>query len=357
MYTQDLGRDFWFDFDNQTLWQRTRIISDAFQRGYFAQGWGLDSLPDFLRTSFADQNHPAPFVANVEPGKQGLLDLAAIQLQVIDRHLRDDESIRRAFEDFGQGVLYDDRAPRPPGRLVHMMDGSPDTWVGWQRWHGFIRAASLLGESPDRWLHVDRCMALAWAIQTEADPVNDNPANPGLPVARLDVLRNAWMTLSFEQLDWAFAKHRFRAPAPEALDAIQSPSVRASFGLAGTEPVYTYAGVQQILDAASAMGFPSHGGHGRFWLLPENEFLALPPIYGHSLIAEPGPDRGARSALVKVLKGTLANMPQMPLNQPPLGNDDIQYIEKWIDTLGSGQEKFAYSPPANVEDLTATLKA
>lgn len=356
MYTHDIGRDFWFDFDNQTLWQRTRFISDAYRRGYFAQGWGLDSLPDFLRSSFSDPKHPSMFVTSIERGKQGLLDLAAIQLQIVDRHLIDDEAIRLAFEDFGQGVLFDDRAPRPPGRRVHMMDGSPDTWVGWQRWHGFIRAVSLLGDSAVRWLHIDRCMALAWAIQTEANPANDNPANPRLTDSRLEVLRNAWMALSFEQLDWAFAKHRFRAPGPEALDAIGARVKDSALAL-GAAPSVTYAGVQQILESASGMGFPSHGGHERFWLLPENEFLSLPPIYGHSLIAEPGPNRGARSALVKVLRGTLAGIPQMPLNQPPLSSDDIQYVENWIDSLSNQQAKFAYSPPANVDDLTDTLKA
>lgn len=333
MYTKSIGREFWFDFDNQTLWQRTRVIADAFQRGYFSQSWGLDSLPDFLRASFSDPNHPDPFVATVEMGKRGLLDLAAIQLQIIDRHLKDDESIRSAFEDFGQGVLFDDRPPRPPGRRIHMMDGTPDSWVGWQRWHGFIRAASLLGESADRWLHVDRCMALAWAIQTEADPENDNQNNPGLPASRVDDLRNTWMGLTFEQLDWAFAKHRFRAPAPEAFDAIRSPSPHAGLAVTGAAPAVTYAGVQQILESASGVSFPHHDGHARFWLLPEDEFLALPPIYGHPLIADSGPDRGARSALVKVLKGTLAGIPQMPLNQPPLRSDDVQYIENWIDSL------------------------
>ena len=224
----------------------TRVIADAFQRGYFAQNWGLDSLPDFLRTSFADPNHPAPFGTTVEAGRRGLLDLAAVQLQIIDRHLKSDDEIRSAFEDFGQGILFDDRPPRPPGRRVHMMDGTPDNWVGWQRWHGFIRAASLLGDSADRWLHINRCMALSWAIQTEADPVNDKPDNPELPSARLDVLRQTWMTLTFEQLDWAFAKHRFRAPAPEAIDAIRSPNERGAFAArADTTP--NYAGVQQII--------------------------------------------------------------------------------------------------------------
>ena len=74
-----------------------------------------------------------------------------------------------------------------------------------------------------------------------------------------------------------------------------------------------------------------HAGQGRFWLLPLNEFLALPPIYGQQLIADPGPDRGARSALVGILKNELPDFPQMPLNRPPVAENNIQYIRDWID--------------------------
>ena len=84
--------------------------------------------------------------------------------------------------------------PVEPGRRVRMMDGTPDTWVGWQRWHGLIRAAVLLGPDPDRWLHVTQV---------------DNPNNPGLADNRLAELRAAWMSLGFEKLEWAFANASF----------------------------------------------------------------------------------------------------------------------------------------------------
>ena len=28
-YTRDIGREFWYDFDNQTLWNRTDEVNDA----------------------------------------------------------------------------------------------------------------------------------------------------------------------------------------------------------------------------------------------------------------------------------------------------------------------------------------
>ena len=198
-----------------------------------------------------------------------------------------------------------------------MMDGTPDTWVGYHRWHAFMRAAAILGSDAARWLHLNRSMALAWAIQTEADPDRSSPNNPGLPAARLAALRAAWMGLVPEQLDWAFVNHRFRAPAPEALQSVASRK--------------TYARVQQLLSDAAGTLQPFHDGHGRFWELSHADFMALPGIYGEQLIASPGPEQGARSALVKVLRGTLDGFPQMPLNRPPMNDGDIQYIQDWID--------------------------
>ena len=47
----------------------------------------------------------------------------------------------------------------------------------------------------------------------------------------------------------------------------------------------------------------------------------------------------------------------MPLNQPPLSGDDIQYVEDWIDSLEGTDQAFQYSPPANINDLTASQKS
>lgn len=326
-YSREKGRDFWYDFDNQTLWNRTPAVTGALQRGYFSQGLSLDSLADELRASFAREEHPQPFVARIEAGGPGLWDLAAIQLQIINAHLSDSDAIRSAFEDFGQGVLFDDRDPRPPGRRIHMMDGTPDTWVGYQRWYAFMRAARLLGSGPQRWLDLQRALGLAWAIQTEADPAVDNPNNPGLPAERLALLRTRWTSLSAEQLDWAFATHRFRAPSPDALTAMRAPAPTAD-----AQP-FTYAHVQQIFNNGAGNAQPNYDGQGRFWLLPLEEFLKLPPIYGQQLIAAPGANRGARSPLVQILRGTLPNFPQMPLNRPPLSGEDIAHVQAWIDSL------------------------
>lgn len=316
-YTRIRGRDFWYRLDNETLWQRTPQVNAALAAAYFNHGLTFDSVMDALRMSAAGTNHPGDFVNIVQVGQQGFLDLAAIQLNIMMAELGDNASIQSAFEDFGQGVLYDNRPPRMTGRLIHMMDGTRDTWVGYHRWHAFARAAGLLGADAAQWLHIDRCIALAWAIQTEANPPIDAQNNPDLPAARLAELRTAWMGLSSEQLDRAFATNDFRAPSATAI--------------LGTTAAVTYAQVQALLGAAAGVSFPMHMGHGRFWEKSYVDFMAIPHVYGHPLIAPPGPNRGQNSAMVKALRGTLAGTLRMPLNRPPMAAADIQLIESWID--------------------------
>src|SRR5437870_3196572 len=98
-YTRDQGRDFWFDFDNRTLFRRTPDVADAMNRAYFANHLDFDSVMNGLRTSFATPDHPAQFVALVQVGRQGFVDLAQIQFGIMQAHLEDMASIQSAFED------------------------------------------------------------------------------------------------------------------------------------------------------------------------------------------------------------------------------------------------------------------
>jgi hypothetical protein len=320
-YTRDKGREFWIDFDNQARFSST--FDDAYAKAYFDHGLSFDSIMNALRVSFARADHPAHFESVIRASRDGFRELASMQLTIMDAHLDDDAGIQSAFEDFGQGVLFDDRPSRPTGIKIHMMDGSPDTWVGYHRWHAFARAAVLLGADP-RWLHINRCISLAWAIQTEANPTVDSPTNPGLTNVRLDALRQAWIALPPEKLDWAFVNNSTRAPLASLM-----PVWSAALG--------RYARMQQLLGVAATDGAPSHVddagvAHGRFWELSYSDFMALPPIYGHTLIAAPGPNRGDRSDLVKVLKGPLPDgIPRMPRFRPAMDPADIQFIQDWID--------------------------
>lgn len=93
-----------------------------------------------------------------------------------------------------------------------------------------------------------------------------------------------------------------------------------------------YQQVQKLLaDAAGSDADPDHEQHGRFWELPYADFMALQTIYNVRLIGEPGPDRGKRSGLIRVLKGEQSGVPRMPLGRPPMSNENIAFIQTWID--------------------------
>lgn len=95
-----------------------------------------------------------------------------------------------------------------------------------------------------------------------------------------------------------------------------------------------YERVQEILSDVAMGSNPHHDGQGRFWekTLPDFKVLV---IYGQQLIADPGADRGARSALIRALRGdapfdrTVFN--RMPFGLPPVKPQDIQFIQSWID--------------------------
>src|SRR4051812_47169753 len=104
---RELGTEFWFDFDNQTLWRRTAEINAAIRSAYGQLGGSLDSPATLFAMSFRQPNHPVPFTTALAAGRQGFLDLAEAQRRIMVAHFGNDaDALREAFEDFGQGVLF-----------------------------------------------------------------------------------------------------------------------------------------------------------------------------------------------------------------------------------------------------------
>ena len=327
------GIEFWYDFDNQTLWRRTQEITDAFVLAYGPLGGSLDAPASLFALSFQQPNHPTPFINALQAGRQGFLDLAEAQRRIITAHFGNDaDALRFAFEDFGQGVLFDNRLPRRVTHFIHMMDGTPADWVGYHRWHAAIRAAMVFGADAAWYGQLCRNIALAWGVQTEANPPIDRNDNPGLPAARRQVLSDFWMGVDFAELDRAFVKFKKAAPRPEDL---QKPELMSFEAARVANSTTRYQRVQDILNRAAGDGTPFHEDRARFWNLPLVEFVAL-TVYDVPIIAPEGADRGARSGLIKALKGeapfgTGGDFPQMPLNRPPVAPGDIAYIQNWIN--------------------------
>jgi Copper binding proteins, plastocyanin/azurin family len=200
MYTRERAIEFWFNFDNAFLFQPAQEILQAYQ-----QIGGPDAFRRLFVLTRANGTYPAAFEQQAQAARDGLLRLTDAQLANMDRHFPNEpESLRQAFEDFGQGVLFDDR--RNVGDKVHKMDiGGPQfPPIGYHRWHGFIRAAVAAGADTERWLFLNRCVGLAWHIQSLAKPEEDNPNNPGLPEEQRASLRERWMAMSVDELDAAF---------------------------------------------------------------------------------------------------------------------------------------------------------
>ncbi|MGI9023351.1 MAG: hypothetical protein ACR2HV_09000 [Acidimicrobiales bacterium] len=210
--------EFWFQFDNAFNPGFGQVSDEVFE------AYAATDSPDgpLQRWNHHRRNgtYPDGFRQDMERARDSHLRLAELQLQIIDQHFAGDSDAERgAFEDFGQGVLFNDR--RPPTDKVHKMDigGPDDPPIGYHRWHACIRAAVTVGADPDRWLTIDRLVGLAWAIQSEARPEQDSATNPGLSAERLAALREHWTSLDFDALDTEFDSD----PFPRSAQGRQAP--------------------------------------------------------------------------------------------------------------------------------------
>jgi hypothetical protein len=147
--------------------------------------------------------------------KEEISFLFTEQTKIVNNHFGSDtQKVQRAFEDFGQGILFDNRMP--VNFKVHMMDliavsGTVGATRGYHRWHAFVRACAFVGESSESCLQWDRMISLGWAIQSHLKPKQDF-RNPKISSAKLHEFQNFWLNLNFEELDNAFE----RFPYPES---------------------------------------------------------------------------------------------------------------------------------------------
>ncbi|MCA9774736.1 MAG: hypothetical protein KC466_20115 [Myxococcales bacterium] len=209
-YTRERATEFWYEFDRGLA-----HTADKEVRGKVGAMGGRDHFLNLWRRHRSAGTLATGFVEDARASAGPIRAVSAMQLDVFDKHFGGDRDFeRRAFEDFGQGVLFDDR--RSKGHKVPMMRIYEEwgrTPIEYFRWHCFARAAQAAGVEPDRWLHLDRAITLAWKIQTEARPEPDNAHNPGLPEPRRAELRARYMAMSAEELDEVWAAY----PWPEDL--------------------------------------------------------------------------------------------------------------------------------------------
>jgi hypothetical protein len=196
-YTPEIGRRFWFEFDEATL--HTQAMMDIIIRA------GAGGAQDDYKNTRRQGTYPAAFRDKFVPRRADWVRIADLQTTIIGNLLGNDwADIRRAFEDFGQGILIDTDPRRVADNdAIHMMDGQAgNPPVGYHRWHASIRAIQLL-EIGDRdwWENLDRIVGLGWGVQSLAKPVQQDTPNPPLSQADLQNLRDAWLALAPDRRD------------------------------------------------------------------------------------------------------------------------------------------------------------
>jgi hypothetical protein len=196
-YTPEIGRRFWFEFDNATL--HTPAFMDIVRSA------GASRAQTDYRDMRRNGTYPAAFKAKFEPRRADWIRIADLQTTMISDLLGGDwADIQAAFEDFGQGVLLDTDPDRvADGDAIHMMDGQVgNPPIGYHRWHACIRAIQML-EIGDAawWENLDRMVGLGWGVQSLAKPVQQNAPNPPLAQSDLQDLRYAWLALAPERRD------------------------------------------------------------------------------------------------------------------------------------------------------------
>jgi hypothetical protein len=214
--------DFWYEFDlffNPDFYdtpptpQQLKTVQTYTPESQLLANWFL------MRDD--RQNYPnnfEDFIRNSPNIISSINYLSEHQIRIIKEKLGNDEYlIEKAFQDFGQGVLYDDlineqtlRFRRPNDERVHIM-ATVD--YGYPRWYAFCRAASLLSNE-SIWLSIARYVALAHSLHKRLEPKQSSldgqdPHNPGSSEL-VEQLTPMFRSADFDRLDGYFDNRTMR---------------------------------------------------------------------------------------------------------------------------------------------------
>ena len=188
-YDAAVGTRFWYEFDRATKY------TPAFFTGVINPAGALQ-IQDVYAQARKQHKYPAAVVSFVTPRKDFWDRIAKVQADMIQTYLQNDaDAIRRAFEDFGQGVLISATPERIAiGDPIHTMDTGNSPPVGYHRWHASLRVLQLVGIGDAAyWERLDEYLGLAWALQSHAFPKQQTTPNPAVPDADLVKLRSVWL--------------------------------------------------------------------------------------------------------------------------------------------------------------------
>jgi hypothetical protein len=118
------------------------------------------------RQTRVEGTYPVAFRQKFLPKKEDWKRIAKLQTDMIANLLDNDfANVQGAFEDFGQGTLFDSDPRRDEGNRIHMMDGQLGTQlIGYHRWHAAMRVVQLLDVGDNAWWEkLNSILGLTWA--------------------------------------------------------------------------------------------------------------------------------------------------------------------------------------------------
>ncbi|OAR26365.1 hypothetical protein A8W25_13160 [Streptomyces sp. ERV7] len=199
-----LANEFWYVFDDVTLFHRSPELDDAYTAIRTYAG-GLEAPVIAAWSSrYGRPGYPGTFRDWMAPVAEQLRLISKVQLGVVDRfYRRHDPRLVTAFAGFGQGTLYDPRRP-DEALTVHTMNGE----AGYHAWHVYARAMALLGIDRWRWEEIGPLVGFAWALQSIAKP---STRSPNAPLPPRTVARQAayWLPRSMERQDADFLSYPY----------------------------------------------------------------------------------------------------------------------------------------------------
>lgn len=210
--------DFWYEFDLLFNGRFGRVPPDIDEAYRLESGLVLYWLADRDKSNM--KHYPENFMSRLRQTEvtNSIRLLADNQLRIINEKLDHDMQLQKAFQYFGQGVLFDNfldeesNLPRrPDDEKVHMMDV---IHFGYPRWHIFCRSAAFIGLDQDTWLKINRLVGLAYALHMRLGPRQSqdgsDPQNPERPDL-VEELLPIFTSYSFDQLDGHFDNNYVRS--------------------------------------------------------------------------------------------------------------------------------------------------
>ncbi|MDT0424168.1 MULTISPECIES: Tat pathway signal sequence domain protein [Streptomyces] len=195
--------EFWYQYDEVSYFNPTPEMTAAVGAIITPFG-GFEKIYDAWEATRRSGSYPRPYLDLIKPNKDAFVVLSREQRKIYDEYYGGDpRGLVDAFQQFGQGTLYDPR--RPEGERVHMMNFTPpDPTHAYHRWHPFLAGFVLLGIDTAWWTHINRLAGAAWELQSLAQPQIDRDDNPPLPRRTVDRLTVKWLRRDRAALDRTF---------------------------------------------------------------------------------------------------------------------------------------------------------